>query len=62
MTEPIKLHCTKCDRRMDYPRHIDPDIPARVVSIESAPCDQCDNGDFGSETWYDADGNEVLPD
>lgn len=46
---------------MDYDREIDPSIPACVALIESSPCDKCDNGDFGSETWYDGDGNEVIP-
>lgn len=57
----IKLHCLGCGRRMNYARDIDPDIPARVVRIESTNCDRCDDGGFGEEHWFDAENREVIP-
>ncbi|MER9217927.1 hypothetical protein NKI48_03180 [Mesorhizobium sp. M0644] len=58
----ILLRCRGCGRRKSYARTIDPDIPAAVATIESSACDRCDNGDFGSEAWLDADGKEVSQD
>lgn len=55
----VKLHCSGCGRKSTYPRAADPDLPANVVRIVSSVCDRCDNGDFGSETWFDADDREV---
>jgi hypothetical protein len=57
----ILLVCTRCKRTDAYARDIDPSIPEKVVRIEGGPCPRCDDGDFGTETWYDADGNEVVP-
>lgn len=57
---PIKLFCRQCKRSMDYERSIDPSIPAVVVKIEQGMCDQCWNGDFDDETWFDARGREVC--
>lgn len=61
MADPIKLHCRQCGNTMDYGRDIDPDVPPEVVRIESSSCDRCDDGGFGTETWLDADGKEVIP-
>lgn len=58
----IKLHCKGCGKRVSYPRSADTSLPASVVRIESATCDICDNGGFGMEFWFDADGNEVSQD
>ena len=43
---------------------IDPSVPVEVVRIESTECDKCeaDDGGFGSETWFDAAGEEVAQD
>lgn len=57
----ITLHCRSCKRSVDYDRSIDPDIPAIVTRIESSACNRCDTGDFGTETWFNADGQEVVP-
>lgn len=61
MSASIQLDCPSCGRRDDYPRIVDPTVPAAVVRIQSA-CNRCDNGDFSTETWFDADGNEVSQD
>lgn len=61
MSDPIKLECRGCGNAMDYDRAIDPDIPATVVRIVHNICDQCDDGDFGEEYWFDAEGNRVSP-
>lgn len=58
----LLLKCRGCGRRKSYARGIDPDIPAQVVTIVSSACDRCDNGDFGSETWFDVAGKEVSQD
>lgn len=57
----IRLRCRRCSREMNYERSIDPDVPPTVTLIVSSQCDQCDNGDFGTETWYDENDREVLP-
>lgn len=62
MTGPILLVCLHCNREMDYARDIDPGIPDCVAVIEHTRCDDCDNGDFGQEFWFDADGREVSQD
>lgn len=56
----LSLSCPKCKRTMAYDRTIDPSIPAHVATIRII-CDRCDDGDFHTETWFDASGNEVLP-
>jgi len=61
MARPIRLHCLGCGRRKNYPRSIDPDISPEVVLIQSSNCDRCDNGGFGEEHQFDADGKEVIP-
>ncbi|RWL14843.1 MAG: hypothetical protein E5X86_19645 [Mesorhizobium sp.] len=58
----IILRCKRCGRKMKYSRKADPDLPTNVATIESSACDRCGNGDFGSETWLDADGLEVSQD
>lgn len=59
MTAPITLRCGKCKREQDYPRDVDPSIPAEVATIVFSRCDRCDDGDFGTEQWLDAHGQEV---
>lgn len=61
MTSPITLRCGKCKREQSYPRDVDPSIPTAVATIVVSRCDRCDDGDFGTETWLDADGQEVVP-
>ena len=61
MTSMITLRCGKCAREQDYARVADPSIPAAVATIVFSRCDRCDDGDFGTETWLDADGQEVVP-
>lgn len=61
MSADISLRCDKCKREQSYPRDIDPHIPANVATIVASQCDECDEGDFGTEWWLDADGNEVEP-
>lgn len=58
---PITLYCRCCKRSLAYDRSIDPAVPLVVSRIESSRCDICDNGDFGSETWLNAEGQEVVP-
>ena len=58
----ITLRCRHCGRTLDYGRDIDPGITANVAVIELTCCDECDNGDFGVETWLDAKGKEVSQD
>jgi hypothetical protein len=64
MSKPIKLVCSACGNRMDYARKIDPTLPKNVVKIVANECCECNaaNGGYGSEEWYDAAGNVVLPD
>lgn len=57
----ITLRCDKCKREQDYPRAADPSVPAAVAVIVVSRCDRCDDGDFGTEWWLDAAGNEVAP-
>lgn len=59
MTSPIILRCGKCKREQAYRRDVDPSIPAGVATIIFSRCDRCDDGDFGTEQWLDADGQEV---
>lgn len=61
MMDLIELHCLNCGRTVAYDRKRDRTIPATVVRIEQENCDICDEGDFSSETWFDADGREVKP-
>lgn len=61
MTAMITLRCGKCAREQDYARAADPSIPAEVATIVFSRCDRCDDGDFGTEQWLDADGQEVVP-
>ena len=60
MTSPITLRCGKCKREHAYARVADPSIPAAVATIVFSRCDRCDDGDFGTEQWLDADGQEVA--
>jgi hypothetical protein len=57
----ITLRCDKCKREQSYARDIDPSVPANVATIVVSRCDRCDDGDFGTEWWFDANQNEVLP-
>lgn len=57
----ITLRCGKCKREQAYPRDVDPSIPTAVATIVVSRCDRCDDGDFGTEHWLDADGQEVAP-
>lgn len=59
MSDDIILECACCGRTMPYARNIDPAVPLVVAKILHGRCDKCDNGDFGSEAWFDADGNEI---
>lgn len=59
--DAILLRCRHCKREMQYERTIDPDVPSNVAVIESSKCDVCDDGDFGTETWFDAAGEVVVP-
>jgi hypothetical protein len=59
MTTSITLHCEKCKREQVYAREADPGIPEMVATIAFSRCDRCDDGDFGTERWLDADGKEV---
>lgn len=61
-SDKITLRCHRCKREQAYARDIDPSIPANVAVIVASRCDQCDNGDFGTEWWLDTDGQEVVPD
>jgi len=61
MSGEITLRCDKCKREQGYDRDIDPTIPAEVATIVVSRCDRCDNGDFGTEWWVDANGREVEP-
>lgn len=60
MADTINLECKGCGRSMRYLRRIDPAIPARVAKIVQGRCDRCWNGDFDTETWFDARGKEVA--
>lgn len=53
------LRCDMCKRERDYSRLADPSIPAQVATIVVSRCDQCDDGDFGTEWWLDASGKEI---
>jgi hypothetical protein len=55
---PIKLRC-QCGNAMDYDRSIDPSIPTSVAAILSTQCPECDDGGFGTETWFDTNGCEL---
>lgn len=58
--ENLKLRCPYCGVEQPYKRDIDPHIPASVATIEII-CPNCDDGDFHTETWFDAEGKEVEP-
>jgi hypothetical protein len=60
MTTPITLRCGKCKREQEYQRAADLGVPAAVATIVFSRCDRCDNGDFGTEQWLDAGGQEVA--
>lgn len=55
------LQCPKCKRERWYDKATDGAIPSRVARIVVI-CPTCDDGDFHSETWLDAHGNEVSQD
>lgn len=55
----IVLECLGCGKKIGLPREVAIDVPRHVVKITQSMCDDCWNGDFDTETWYDADGNEV---
>lgn len=57
----LTLRCGKCRREQAYHRSIDPSVPHSVATIVVSRCDRCDDGDFGTEWWLDAAGNEVRP-
>lgn len=59
--DPIPMHCNKCGRTMMLPRRDAPDIPSWVASMTNTPCPDCDNGDFGAEEWFDAEGRAIDP-
>lgn len=58
----IELRCDQCKREASYARWTEGDIPDEVATIVVSRCLQCDNGDFGTEWWLDAAGNEVSQD
>ena len=60
-SDAITLRCHKCKREVAYERGIDPSIPAEVATIVASRCDRCDDGDFGTEWWLDANGRDVAP-
>jgi len=55
----ITLECRGCGKKILLPYEIASDVPANVVRIAQSMCDDCWNGDFDTETWYDINGNEV---
>lgn len=59
MTRPIKLFAQCCGKTIDYDRSIDPSIPANVVRITQATCDEHWRGDREEEVWWDAEGRCV---
>lgn len=57
----IPMKCTKCGRTKKLARRDAPDIPTCVVTMTCTPCPACDNGDFGMEEWFDANGKSIDP-
>lgn len=58
MSDDIKLFC-RCGAEGTFERSCDPSLPPVVAIIRSDKCPTCDDGDRGSETYYDADGQEL---
>ena len=56
MSDTIPMTCTKCRKTTLLSREEAPDLPDWVASMTNTPCPDCDDGDFGSEMWFDADG------
>lgn len=56
MTDDITLRCPRCDTHREVPRcAADPASAATVFIV----CLHCDDGDFHSPRFEDAQGNEV---
>jgi len=60
-TDTILLCCATCGRSINYPRHVDRTIPKEIVKIVQGKCDQCWDGDFDGEDWFDAEGRHWMP-
>ena len=58
MSDEIALRC-RCGNEGSFERLVDPDLPDVVVLILSDKCPKCDDGDRGSETYFDARGREL---
>lgn len=58
MTGEILFRCPKCCRDETVPRD-DTDPP--TACFADMICPACDDGDFHSPTYFDADGNWVSP-
>jgi hypothetical protein len=61
MSDTILLRCGHCGHSIQLPRESDPTLPRKVTEIVTDECDKCEhaNGGFGSERWYDENGDEV---
>lgn len=57
----VRLEC-RCGRSSLYYKWYDDSVPSEVTRIVTDLCPACDTGDFGSETWFDRNGNEVSQD
>lgn len=57
MTEKIKAHCIKCGRDGEWDR-LSYD-PLNAVSVWSAHCNKCDDGDFDMWFYCDAEGRSI---
>ncbi|MFM2421539.1 MAG: hypothetical protein RL291_69 [Pseudomonadota bacterium] len=58
MTDEIKLRC-RCGAEGEFERSADPSLPVVVALIVSDKCPTCDDGDRGSERYFNADGKEL---
>lgn len=55
----VLLVCPRCGREQDYDAKDEPGLPIVVEKIVSL-CPECCGGDFGSETWFNCQGDEVA--
>lgn len=54
----LPIECPKCGRTADSARdQLDPQEAVKAIIL----CPDCVGGDFGTTTYLDADGNELLP-
>lgn len=56
--DAIRLKC-RCGNEGEYERSIDPSLPEVVATIISDKCPECDDGDRGSERYFDTEGREL---